>query len=253
VRSRRTSATAHGGPRARRADASGSVDVPVVTANLRRARCACCALPTDVRADMARRARSGESLRSITEHVVNLGYGLGRGAVTEHLRRCVGIEQPEAQPVELRSVSIAHTVAAELVRAPHSARRIAERLAEQGMPDEAEILMHSVPERMRSTLTEPGTSPGAELLAGRLLAQAVGAVLSPLSHHGGARPRARAGPARRTSPCRRPPLLGGAFRHLRPGRGGGPVSSGRACSGHLRRAHGWRARPLTSREHQEEA
>lgn len=143
--------------------------------------CATCALPVALKADIAARARRGDSLTSISAHVVNEGYGIGRAGITLHLRQCVGItEQPEDQGPQLASVITAHIVRDETTGWPNVGTRVANRLAEAGLHDEAAIVLGEVPELLRRGLMDAdgGSSPAAELLSARLLAQAIRQVLS---------------------------------------------------------------------------
>lgn len=143
--------------------------------------CGTCKLPVHVRGEIAQRARAGQSRRSIAEHVTNLGHPIGKDALARHLTDCVGLQEHDADSApEVATVLMAQVVADCLSGWHHISSRIATRLHECGLTDEAEIVLGNLPESLRRPLvtTDENASPAGELLAGRLLAAAVARVLS---------------------------------------------------------------------------
>lgn len=139
--------------------------------------CATCKAPTSVRAQIAQRARRGDSLRSISEYAVNEGHALGKDGIGHHLRNCVGItdtDQAESQSRSMRVASIVGYVVRGLSRLSND---IAEELSSAELTDEAAVVQQHLPESNRRALEATAGTPTAELLASRCLAIACNKVL----------------------------------------------------------------------------
>lgn len=138
-------------------------------------------MPVAVRGEIAQRARAGQSRRSIAEWCTNQGFPVGKDSLGRHVNDCVGLEEhdPDSAP-EVATVLMATIVADTLAGWQHISSRIATRLNECGLTDEAEVVLGNLPESLRRPLNsaDEDASPAAELLAGRLLAGAVARVLS---------------------------------------------------------------------------
>jgi hypothetical protein len=142
-------------------------------------RCKACALPVAVRAEIAKRARRGQSLRTISEYVVNEGHALGKDGINLHVKQCVGVEQQsDSADFATRSVFVASIVGNALQGWAGLASRVAHELHDEGLSTEADIVNAHVPETMRRALAETTGTPGGELLAARCLALAISRVLS---------------------------------------------------------------------------
>lgn len=140
--------------------------------------CATCKAPTSVRAQIAQRARRGDSLRSISEYAVNEGHALGKDGIARHLRACVGItDRSDGTDPASRSVLTASTVGWVLRSWPSQLDSIAEALHEHGLTVEADTVLAADPDRMRRAFGATEGSPAAELLAARCLALACSRVL----------------------------------------------------------------------------
>ena len=162
------------GPTAALADAS-IVSIPTKRGH---PLCKACSLPTAIRGEIARRARAGESLRSISEYVVNEGHVLGKDGVAGHLKHS-GIEHRTGDDSpKVPSVLLAVMVAEVLAVWPNLAQKLADRCSECGLTTEADIINGSIPETMQRALAASTGTPAGELLESRCLAKAIRAVLS---------------------------------------------------------------------------
>jgi hypothetical protein len=140
--------------------------------------CATCKLPVAVRSEVARLARRGESMSSISRYVVNEGHGIGRDGVGRHVRQCLGVAESDGSDPVTRSVLLAQIVAG-LLPGGWAGRLdlIAHSANESGLTTEALVLQSHVPETMREALAATDGTPAAELLAARALALACGRIL----------------------------------------------------------------------------
>lgn len=153
----------------------------------RRPGCATCRLSTTLKAEIARRARAGESFRSLAELVTNNGHAIGRDGVAAHLRGCVGLDEPgEAETPDVTSVLVARTVADHLRVIPRVAEEIAQALAGYGLTTEAAVMQSHLPDSLRAAIEATSGTPAGELIVSRALALAVRRVLG-VSHPEAAR------------------------------------------------------------------
>lgn len=128
---------------------------------------------------MARRARAGDSLRAISDFVVNEGHALGKDGVANHLKVCVGIKrQADGSDPQTRSVLAATIVSRVLQRWPSLGHEVASGYSQNGLAVEADIVLGVLPEAMQRALAEVETTPAGELLASRCLAVAVSRTFS---------------------------------------------------------------------------
>jgi len=128
---------------------------------------------------VARRARAGDSLRVISDFVVNEGHALGKDGVAAHLKVCVGIKgQTDGSDPQTRSVLAATIVSRVLQRWPSLGHEVASGYSQNGLAVEADIVLSVLPEAMQRALAEVETTPAGELLASRCLAVAVSRVFS---------------------------------------------------------------------------
>lgn len=139
--------------------------------------CACCKLPVSVRSEIARRAKAGDSLTSISEHLISEGHGIGRAGVTNHVRKCLAIEEPDGSDPLSRSVLMARTIGHVLRAWPSKLQAIADALSESGLTVEAHAVLAADPDHMRRALAATDGSPASELLAARALGLACARVL----------------------------------------------------------------------------
>lgn len=141
--------------------------------------CKACTLPVSVRAEIAKRALRGDSLRSISAYVVNEGHALGKDGIAHHLRQCVGIgDKGGASDLATRSLMTAALVGYVLHGFPRLSNDIAEELIGADLSDEAEAVQLHLPEYQRRALEAAAGTPTGELLAARALALACSRVLS---------------------------------------------------------------------------
>jgi hypothetical protein len=153
-------------------------DEPGVTVGARRGpRCACRSTPVTVKAEIARRAKNGESPNAISTWLVNSGHGIGRAGVTNHVRKCLGVAEPDGSDPATRSVLLAEIVARLMTGWAGRLDLIAHAAQEAGLTVEAALLQGHVPETMRTALAETAGSPAGELLEARALALACSRVL----------------------------------------------------------------------------
>jgi hypothetical protein len=148
--------------------------------------CACCKLPVSIRSEIAKRAKAGDSLTSVSEFLIGEGHGIGRAGVTNHVRKCLAVEEPDGTDPASRSALVAYVVANHMRGWPGRLEVIAQALNEDGLTTEALIIQSEVPETMRHALVATEGTPMGELLAARSLAMACSRVLG-VSHPDAAR------------------------------------------------------------------
>lgn len=170
--------------------AAGLADTHYMAAGVRRSGppCACCALSVLLRAEIAKRARNGDSLNGVSTWLVSEGHGIGRAGVTNHVRKCLAIAEPDGSDPATRSVLLADAVA-RLLPGGWAGRLdlIAHAANDVGLTTEALVLQASVPETMRQALTATENTPAHSLVAARALALACARVLRLDQHSAAAR------------------------------------------------------------------
>ena len=99
-----------------------------------------------VRGEIARRARAGESFRSIAMWTTNEGHPIGHDALARHLRACVRLDQvPEVESPRVGAVLVATAVADVFERWPDAASRCASALESNGLHEAALIVQSKMP------------------------------------------------------------------------------------------------------------
>lgn len=172
---------------ARTAEAVADTSYMAVAARRGHPQCKACALPVEIRAEIAKRRRRGDSLRAISAYAVNEGHALGKDGIALHLRQCVGIEDKgDGSDPETRSILMARIVGYELRGWPGKLNDVAQALGDAGLSVEADVIQADVPESMRRALALTGGTPAGELLAAGCLALAMSRVFS-VSHEQAAR------------------------------------------------------------------
>lgn len=137
--------------------------------------CQVCKLPADVQLEVLRQHRLEVPLRSIAEGLRSLGHPVHRDTVWRHCRDHVvaeteyGEEGSEAPA----ALAVAATVAGVLDGWSRLRAECAAGLRAGGLLAAADVLVADDPETMRKALAVSLGTPAAELLEGRLLAQAL--------------------------------------------------------------------------------
>lgn len=148
--------------------------------------CSCCRLPAALRHEVEDQGlRRHVPVRAISSWLTEQGHPRSRDTVHRHLTLCQP-QVPATEPVtavggdhaQVPALLVALAAADVLRNFESLANRLAVRLNVDGMHDAAQLVLSHVTREYRPSLTATAGTEVHELLAARVLARAVGAVLA---------------------------------------------------------------------------